>query len=312
METKLSFLLPENVVHAVAGAMGSAVAMTVFYPLDTARLRLQVDDKRVSKFTPGIVAEILDEEGLEGLYRGWFPAICSLFCSNFVYFYTFNGLKELWLGKQGISTPGKDIVMGLIAGTVNVLLTTPMWVVNTRLKLQGARFRNTEIKPTTYTGISDAFRRIVGDEGLGALWNGTLPSLLLVFNPAIQFMVYEGLKRKLGKEMDEFTSVDILIIGALAKAVATTTTYPLQTVQSTLRYGQHGTDRKRGVMRSLKQMVSLLAQRVHHMGPGALYRGLEAKLLQTVLTATLMFLLYEKITAFTFRIMDTACRSHRK
>lgn len=38
-------------------------------------------------------------------------------------------------------------------GVVNVLVTTPLWVVNTRLKLQGAKFRNTDIRPTHYTGI---------------------------------------------------------------------------------------------------------------------------------------------------------------
>lgn len=38
-------------------------------------------------------------------------------------------------------------------GTVNVLLTTPMWVVNTRLKLQGAKFRNEELHQTHYKGI---------------------------------------------------------------------------------------------------------------------------------------------------------------
>lgn len=34
-----------------------------------------------------------------------------------------------------------------------------------------------------------------------------------------------------------------------------------------------------------------------------LYKGLEAKLLQTVLTAALMFVVYEKITAATFKVM---------
>lgn len=38
-------------------------------------------------------------------------------------------------------------------GVVNVLLTTPLWVVNTRLKLQGAKFRNEDIVPTNYKGI---------------------------------------------------------------------------------------------------------------------------------------------------------------
>lgn len=47
---------------------------------------------------------------------------------------------------------------------------------------------------------SDAFHQIIRDEGVLALWNGTFPSLLLVFNPAIQFMFYEGFKRKLLKK----------------------------------------------------------------------------------------------------------------
>lgn len=38
-------------------------------------------------------------------------------------------------------------------------------------------------------------------------------------------------------------------------------------------------------------------------GLSGLYKGLEAKLLQTVLTAALMFLVYEKITAATFTVM---------
>lgn len=45
--------------------------------------------------------------------------------------------------------------------------------------------------------FADAFVQIIRDEGVGALWNGTFPSLLLVLNPAIQFMIYEGLKRQL-------------------------------------------------------------------------------------------------------------------
>lgn len=48
-------------------------------------------------------------------YRGWFPVISSLCCSNFVYFYTFNSLKTLWVKGQH-STTGKDLVLGVVAG----------------------------------------------------------------------------------------------------------------------------------------------------------------------------------------------------
>lgn len=112
-------------------------------------------------------------------------------------------------------------------GAVNVLLTTPMWVVNTRLKLQGAKFRNEDLQQTHYRGIfgvcysllslfstnkmwltiiiqcvlsiADAFSQIIASEGVGTLWNGTLPSLVLVFNPAVVFMFYEAMKRRAGR-----------------------------------------------------------------------------------------------------------------
>ncbi|XP_068797375.1 peroxisomal membrane protein PMP34 [Struthio camelus] len=292
----------ESLVHAVSGAVGSVTAMTVFFPLDTARLRLQVDEKRKSKTTPAVLLEIIKEEGLLAPYRGWFPVISSLCCSNFVYFYTFNSLKALWVKGQH-STTGKDLVFGVVAGVVNVLLTTPLWVVNTRLKLQGAKFRNEDIVPTNYKGVVDAFHQIIRDEGVLALWNGTFPSLLLVFNPAIQFMFYEGFKRKLLKKQLQLTSLDAFVIGAIAKAVATTLTYPLQTVQSILRFGRHRLNPENRTLGSLKNILYLLQQRVRRFGLMGLYKGLEAKLLQTVLTAALMFLVYEKLTAATFAVM---------
>lgn len=47
--------------------------------------------------------------------------------------------------------------------------------------------------------LSDAFAQIISKEGIGTLWNGTLPSLILVLNPAVQFMFYEAMKRKAGR-----------------------------------------------------------------------------------------------------------------
>uniref|UniRef100_A0A8C9T000 Solute carrier family 25 member 17 n=1 Tax=Scleropages formosus TaxID=113540 RepID=A0A8C9T000_SCLFO len=275
----------ESLVHAVAGAV-------------------VLDENRNARSTPAVLAEIVKEEGLLAPYRGWFPVICSLCCSNFVYFYCFHSLKASWLRGQR-STPGRDLVFGIASGVVNVLVTTPLWVVNTRLKLQGAKFRNEDLHSTHYTGILDAFEQIVRQEGVSSLWNGTVPSLLLVLNPAVQFMIYEGLKRQLWKGVHrELSSLEVFVIGAIAKAIATTVTYPLQTVQSILRFGQHRQQTDRSwLLSSLRSIVYLLTNRVRKHGIMGLFKGLEAKLLQTVLTAALMFLLYEKIASNTFRVM---------
>ncbi|XP_078414941.1 peroxisomal membrane protein PMP34 isoform X2 [Cetorhinus maximus] len=261
----------ETLVHAVAGVVGSVTATTTFFPLDTARIRLQVDEKRKSSATPVILAEIVKEEGLSALYRGLFPVISSVCCSNFVYFYTFNSLKAMLVKGNGRATPSKDLLMGCIAGATNVVLTTPMWVVNTRLKLQGAKFRKEDVHQTEYKGILDAFQQIITNEGVGTLWNGILPSLILVCNPGIQFMFYEGLKRKASKAGRQFEP--------------------------------NKRKSKNTFQESVRTVINLLSERIKKGGFSGLYKGLEAKLLQTVFTAALMFLVYERIAGITFKIM---------
>lgn len=47
--------------------------------------------------------------------------------------------------------------------------------------------------------VSDALYKIARDEGILGLWSGSMPSFVLSLNPAVQFMVYEALKRRLQK-----------------------------------------------------------------------------------------------------------------
>lgn len=294
-----------NFVHALAGAVGSVTAMTVFFPLDTARTRLQVDDKRKAKNTAYVLRDIFQEEGLQSLYRGLLPVLCSLYCSNFLYFYTFNGLKTVFVGKGKTSSSLQDLLFGYLAGIVNVLLTTPLWVVNTRLKLQGASFRTKALETSEtkkYKGIIDGLQRISREEGLVSLWSGTGPSLFLAGNPAIQFMVYEAIKKFLMEDNKKsLRGRQYFALGAVAKTVSTVVTYPLQVAQCRQRSGQKTPSGKGDIF-------SLMARIVKDQGFIGLYKGLEAKLLQTVLTAALMFVAYEKIAAFIFRLLRKSSR----
>jgi len=77
--------------------------------------------------------------------------------------------------------------------------------------------------------ILDCFSKILEKEGVGALWNGTGPSLLLVCNPTIQFVVYEALKRKF------IQMLKTRDLGTGTLFVATLVTYPVQVIQSRMR-----------------------------------------------------------------------------
>ncbi|KXJ68746.1 hypothetical protein RP20_CCG001878 [Aedes albopictus] len=284
-------------VHAVSGATGSVIAMSAFYPLDTVRSRLQLEEpeRRKALSTWAILKQLVAEEGFATLYRGIVPVLQSLCISNFVYFYTFHSLKAL----RGSITGGShsalaDLILGSLAGVVNVFSTTPCWVVNTRLKMKGLGHR---VKDNTmhYDNLLDGLIHVGRTEGAKGLWAGAMPSLILVINPAIQFMVYESLKRRMVGDPKHASSAAFFAIGAIAKAIATVLTYPLQLIQTKLR---HGNMDKSLDLPPDTDMVQMLLIILKKQGAAGLFRGLEAKLLQTVLTAALMFMTYEKIARF--------------
>jgi len=57
--------------------------------------------------------------GREGLYRGWFPVMTSVCCSNFVYFYVFNGLKVFAYKDGAAPYPAKDLFLAFVAGKLS-------------------------------------------------------------------------------------------------------------------------------------------------------------------------------------------------
>eukprot|EP00924_Labyrinthula_sp_SR-Ha-C_P004815 snap_masked-scaffold_1-processed-gene-13.0-mRNA-1 protein AED:0.22 eAED:0.22 QI:0/-1/0/1/-1/1/1/0/316 len=295
-----------NLVHAISGATGGATAITTFYPLNIIRTKLQVDETLKSKNVFVLIKEIAEKEGFSALYQGWWSSVVSLGCSNFVYFYTYNAFKALYFKyvlkanpKTAMIDPITNLAIASSAGIINVLCTTPLWVAGTRLMVQSKKKNQGETdgkKP--YTGVFDTLTRIVKEEGVPALWNGVGPSLMLVSNPSIQFSTYERLRGPMARIADKrgygITSVEFFVMGAIAKAVATVFTYPIQIAQSRLRADKE--EKYKGSVDCLKQMYAV-------GGVLAWFKGMEAKLWQTVLTAAFQFLTYEQVQKVVFWLL---------
>ena len=130
--------------------------------------------------------DVIATEGVSGLYRGLNSTLVTLFAANFIYFYAFHLMQRNQrlrsFGKMlGISRAVSNLLLGTIAGAINVCFVQPLWVANARLKLQGGE----------YKGTCDVILRIIREEGYDKLWACVSLSLLLCYNPAIQFAVYE-------------------------------------------------------------------------------------------------------------------------
>ena len=164
-----------------------------------------------------------------------------------------------------------DLVAGYLAGCIAVIVTGPLWLVNTRLKLQGVvngdNVNNKKDKDQQqyYHGIIHCLYTIYQQEGLSTLWKGTFTSIILSLNPAVQLTAYEMLKRQhvvswiivnsmiglkhyypssnsiSSNERSSGSSsssgaVEHFINALLSKFVATLITYPMQLLQTRQRW----------------------------------------------------------------------------
>ncbi|KAL8637233.1 MAG: hypothetical protein Q9228_005473 [Teloschistes exilis] len=77
----------DNIAHALAGAGGGLLSMTLTYPLVTLSTRAQVESKRAQSSTYDAARRIVQREGLGGLFSGLESALFGISVTNFVYYY---------------------------------------------------------------------------------------------------------------------------------------------------------------------------------------------------------------------------------
>lgn len=70
------------------------------------------------------------------------------------------------------------------AGVLLVFLFNPLWVLKTRMALQGAEVEAAGQRK--YSGLLEGLRVIVREEGVRGLYKGLVPALLLTSHGAIQ------------------------------------------------------------------------------------------------------------------------------
>jgi len=238
------------------------------------------------------------------LYRGVGPVVSTLATSNFVFFYAHQFMKAMLSTDQKRATTNRQVSNSLLAsslaGIINVLLTNPLWVANIRIVQGKAISRDYNGKPPTLWKELQAIAQI---EGIRSLWKGTLTSLLLVSNPVIQFFFYGQLKQYILlrnrrvrriRSLISLSPLEAFVIGAIAKAISTILTYPLQLTQVLLRL-QSNNGKEQLDHRPYLNTLDCLIRLSREQGSSGLFTGMKAKLLQTTLTAAFTFLSYEQI-----------------
>ncbi|OVA06398.1 Mitochondrial carrier protein [Macleaya cordata] len=208
-------LTPELCVDA--GSCSGIIAMSATYPLDMVRGRLTVQTEKSPYQYRGMfhaLSTVLREEGPRALYKGWLPSTIGVVICMGLYSTVYESLrarlvkatlqrlieakeselvdisksraKQLEFVKESklILEPRLVIAAAFAACTAQIA-TYPFEVIHRRMQMVGWKNASSIVtggggsKATLeYTGMVDAFRKTVRNEGFGALYKGWVTNLV--------------------------------------------------------------------------------------------------------------------------------------
>ncbi|PIA15233.1 mitochondrial carrier [Coemansia reversa NRRL 1564] len=302
--------MSDNVAHALAGAGGGIISMAVTYPLLTVGTRLQVqrnnNDETAYIGNMDALRKILSQEGIAGLFSGLESAVFGAAVTNGVYYYFFEAVKAAFerASKRKSMSTVESMISGAIAGSMTCIITNPIWVVNTRLTVKQKRQRavtngasDSDSQKEATPSTLQAFTEIIKEDGVLSLWQGLIPALILVINPIIQYTAFEQLKNRI-ERIRKLGSLDFFLLGAISKLCATGVTYPYVLIKSRMQLKQSKNENER-----YTSLVDGLRKVIAQEGIAGLYKGIESKLVQSMLTASLLFMSKEALFTYTVKLL---------
>jgi adenine nucleotide transporter 17 len=300
----------DSAIHAVAGAVGGAISMTLTYPLVNLSTRAAVATKHEDVSLKDAIVQTVKKEGLSGLYSGLESSLFGIALTNGIYYLFYEETRSQLIKRrtvqtgEGLST-SEGIIAGMIAGSITTTLTNPVWTVQAYQSTKVTTNAEGKVeKPTMGSAASD----IIKQSGIKGLWRGLGPALILVINPVIQYTTFERMvslllnyrAKKAGAiavaTRSALSDRDLFVLGALSKLIATGITYPYLVVKSRLQVASH----------KYKSSVTAVLEILKTEGLRGIYAGLGPKLLQSALTAAFMFVaqrrLYEVVKSLIVQI----------
>ncbi|EPQ59215.1 mitochondrial carrier [Gloeophyllum trabeum ATCC 11539] len=291
--------MSDSLIHSMAGAAG-------------------VETKHEHKTTYQAVVDIIKREGVLGLYSGLNSSLLGIAITNGAYYYFYERSRGIILasrkGSKALSTL-ESMLAGVIAGSATTLISNPIWVVQTSQAtrtMEGSPDVAREGPAIKKLSIVETVQHIMRKDGIQAFWRGIGPALVLVINPVLQYTVFEQLKNFLIRTRTAklrasgattavavLSDWDFFFLGALSKLIATSSTYPYIVVKSRLQAGH---------ARALKYKSTLdgILTILREEGVEGLYRGVGSKLLQSVLTAAILFACQRRIYEITKAALNPA------
>jgi len=175
--------------NILAGGLAGSTTTIFVFPLDFARTRLGVDigrQKHEREFT-GIfdcVKKIYTREGIQGLYRGFQPAIIGIFIYRGLYFGMYDTGKAIFFKDKQVSFFTKFFFAQFIVITSETI-AYPTDTVKRRLMMQSGK------QEKVYQGWLDCTTKMYQQEGFKAFFTGNLSNVYRSFGSSLVLVLFD-------------------------------------------------------------------------------------------------------------------------
>jgi len=265
-----------SVCNMAAGGIAGAFATAITCPLEVIKTQLQARANVGSGLhSLSMASKIIAERGPKGLYRGLSLSLVGIIPTRSCYFWAYGASKTALTGVLG-DCPVTHMLSAVAAGGLSSTVTCPLWVVKTRMQLQG-------------TSLVDSTKGIVAQNGVKGLYRGLKASYWGLSEGALQFLLYEKVKTamKEANNGEDLTTWQYLIAAGGTKGVASILTYPHEVVRTRMREAAGSR------YQSMLQSITLIAKEEGRKG---LYSGLGPHLMRVVPNTALMFMSFELLS----------------
>jgi hypothetical protein len=200
-------------IRMIAGAISGASSCMATYPLDIVRTRLTVGittaNTGTSVFSGNkligsskileVLADILQHEGVRGIYRGLTASLAVAVPTFAISFTAYGNMKDILLSQGGIFvnqknghlSPVGSLLSGSFSGVISSTLIFPLDVVRKRLQFQGVLRIHAGQQPSILREIA----HIYGTDGMRGFYRGLLAEVLKVCPMvALTFCSFELIK----------------------------------------------------------------------------------------------------------------------
>ncbi|XP_062870904.1 mitochondrial uncoupling protein 2 [Trichomycterus rosablanca] len=284
---------PTAAVKFVGAGTAACIADLFTFPLDTAKVRLQIQGETAGTVNVssvkyrgvfGTITTMVRTEGPRSLYNGLVAGLQRQMSFASVRIGLYDSVKQFYTRGSDHVGVGSRLLAGCTTGAMAVALAQPTDVVKVRFQAQVSSGPANK----RYSGTMDAYRAIAKEEGIRGLWKGTGPNVArnAIVN-CTELVTYDLIKDALLQSTPMTDDLPCHFTSAFGAGFCTTIiASPVDVVKTRYMNSAHGQYRS-----AINCAVAMLTKE----GPMAFYKGFMPSFLRLGSWNVVMFVTYEQL-----------------